>query len=195
MDWQQLNWADYTILSIIGFSTLVSLVRGFIREALSLFIWIGAFWIAYRLGPSFAQNFLMSVEAEGMRLPLGYGIVFISVLVGGAILNFAMSRLVYGTGLSGTDRVLGLVFGLARGILLVSILILVAPITAISKSTWWQQSELIPQFEGIAVYLSAILPEKMSQIPLLGNEKKALNELTVPPPPLAMPVSNTSNQK
>lgn len=178
MNWQDLNWLDYTILGVIGFSVLVSLVRGFIREALSLIIWVGAFWISYRCGHAFAAYFLSSIKGEGIRLALGYGLVFLAVLVAGAVISFIVSRLVYGTGMSGTDRVLGVVFGLARGIFLVSVMTLVVPLTAVSKSSWWEESQLIPQFEGLALYLRAMLPEKMDQIPILANEKKDLDQIS-----------------
>ncbi len=179
MSWQNLNWADYTILGIIGFSTLISLIRGFVREALSLIIWVGAFWIAYRYATPFAQQFLKGIQSEGMKTPVSFGILFLGVLILGALLNYIMSRLVSQTGLSGTDRVLGLVFGMGRGVFLVAVVALVVPMTAVNKSTWWQESQLVPEFEGLALYLHGMLPAKMDQIPLLSDEKKDLAQVIV----------------
>lgn len=169
-NWHNFNWVDYGILALVGFSTLVSLTRGFVREALSLVIWIGAFWIAYQFATPFAQQFLQSIDAEGMRVPLAFVLLFLGVLILGAILSYGVGRLVSTTGLSGTDRVLGLIFGMARGLFLVAIMILIIPMTAINQSSWWQQSQLVPQFDGLTLYLHSMLPTTLSKLPVLTEK-------------------------
>ncbi len=175
MNWQDFNWIDFTILGVIGVSTLVSLVRGFVREAISLVIWVAAFWAAYRFSAQFATTFLMSIDSNSVRLILSFLILFFGVLIAGAIVNYLVGSLVYSTGLSGTDRVLGLVFGFTRGGLLVAVIVLVASITMAEKSEAWQQSQLLPQFEGVAEWLKALLPEGIEQLKALPaqSEKKS----------------------
>lgn len=163
MNWQQFNWADYVVVGIILFSTLVSFVRGFLREALSLTIWIAALWLAYRFSSVVATNFLSSMSSN-FRTPLAFVIIFLGVLIAGAILNFFIGGVVYKTGLSGMDRMLGLVFGLARGILLIGVLILAAEMTAIPEDSWWQESQMIPQFESLVVWMRSILPKELEQL-------------------------------
>ncbi|HVV67898.1 MAG TPA: CvpA family protein [Gammaproteobacteria bacterium] len=177
MNLQNFNWADYTIAGIIIFSTLISLVRGFIREVLSLVIWIVALWVAYQYYTQFAARFLGSISSESLRGPLAFLIIFLGIVIIGAIINFLIGGLVYKTGLSGTDRVLGLVFGLARGVLLVAVLILAAQITAVTKESWWKESQLIPQFDGIAQWIYSILPAEIQKV-----GKEATGAATAPQP-------------
>lgn len=166
-----LNWIDYTILGIIAFSTLISLVRGFIREVLSLIIWAGALWIAYKFAGPFANQFLNTFESETLRYPLAFFIVFLMVLITGAIANYAIGRLVYQTGLSGTDRVLGLAFGLARGVLLVGVLLLAAALTNMNQNPAWAESKILPQFNGLVNWLYAMLPEKIEAIANIAQKE------------------------
>ncbi len=173
MNLQNFNWADYTIAGIIVFSTLVSLVRGFVREVLSLVVWILALWVAYQYYAEFAARFLGGISSESLRAPLAFLIIFLAILIVGAIINFIIGGLVYKTGLSGTDRVLGLVFGLARGVLLVAVLILAAQITAMPKESWWKESQLIPQFDGIAQWIHSILPEEIQKLGKETEKEKA----------------------
>lgn len=164
MAWQNFNWVDYTICVLIVFSTLISFSRGFVKEAISLIVWVGAFWVAYTFYETFATQFLGSIESPGIRAPIAFLILFVAVLIVGAIINHMISLLVYSTGLSGTDRVLGLVFGFARGVLLVAVLVLAASMTEIPKNTWWVHSQLIPKFEGIVSWLRNILPKEFDKL-------------------------------
>ncbi|AWK13832.1 colicin V production protein [Candidatus Fukatsuia symbiotica] len=142
-------WIDYVIIGIIVFSALVSLNRGFVREALSLVIWGCAFFIARHFYPYLAVYFT-SFENELIRNGTAIGILFIATLIIGAVVNSVMSCLVVRTGLSGTDRVLGVCFGALRGVLIVAaILFFVDTFTDFAQSIEWKQSQLIPQFSDI----------------------------------------------
>jgi membrane protein required for colicin V production len=193
MSWQDFNWIDFTILGVLGVSTLVSLVRGFVREAISLVIWVAAFWVAYRFSGQFAVSFLSSIESAGIRLVLSFLILFFGVLIVGAIANYAIGSLVYSTGLSGTDRVLGLIFGFGRGILFISVIVLVTSMSMAQKSEAWQGSQLLPQFEGIAEWLKALLPQQIEQLKDLPQQSEIKSQEILQkvqqaiPPILAIP--------
>lgn len=141
-----MSWVDVAILSLIAISALISLVRGFVREALSLAVWVAAFIIASQFYQDLAP-FFSGIGDEMLRNATAIALLFIATLIVGAIINFLLAQLVVKTGLSGTDRLLGLVFGVLRGVLVVSALLFFADsFTAMSEQPWWQQSLLIPHF-------------------------------------------------
>jgi len=155
-------WVDYAILAVVGISTLISLARGFVKEAISLVIWIGAFFIASSFYVNLA-SFLTNISDPFLRNAASIAILFIATLVLGALINYIIGQLVSKTGLSGTDRVLGLAFGALRGVLIVSaILFFMDAFTPASSSPWWQSSVLIPEFKLIVVWFFEYLKQSSS---------------------------------
>jgi membrane protein required for colicin V production len=154
-----MNWVDYAIIAVLLVSVLMGLFRGLISEVLSLAIWIAAFWVAWTFGPSVAGYFEHSIELPSARMLVAYGLCFIVVLIAGALVRFVISRLVEETGLSGTDRLLGMFFGFARGVLVVTLAIFLLGFTPFPRDPWWRESQLLPHFESVAGWLGERLPE------------------------------------
>jgi membrane protein required for colicin V production len=159
----RMNWADYTIIALLGLSVLMGLWRGFIGEVLALACWACAFWVAWLLGPALADRFSASISTASVRVLLAYALCFIAVLIAGAIVTFLIRKLVEGSGLSGTDRLLGMVFGLVRGAALVVLLVFLLGFTPASGDPWWRESRLLPNFENGAHWLSARLPAEAAR--------------------------------
>lgn len=160
-----MNWIDYVIIGIVGFSALVSLIRGFVREALSLVTWGCAFFVASHYF-SYLAVWFTGFEEPMVRNGVAIAALFIATLIVGAIVNYVIGSLVEKTGLSGTDRVLGVCFGALRGVLIVSaILFFLDTFTGFSKSTDWTQSQLVPQFSYIIRWFFDYLQSTSSFLP------------------------------
>jgi membrane protein required for colicin V production len=145
-----LTWVDWAIIAIIVISCLISLKRGFVKEALSLVTWIIAGVVAWMFGGALAQHLTEFIEMPSARIIAGCAILFVATLLVGALVNFLIGELVRVTGLSGTDRFLGMVFGGARGALLVVVLTGLLSLAPVQQDPWWQQSSLIPHFLIVA---------------------------------------------
>jgi len=157
-----MSWLDLVIIAIILISALISLVRGFVKESISLASWILAGFIAFRYFSALAELLLPYIESPTLRTGTAFSILFVCTLIIGAIINFMASQMVSKTGLSGTDRSLGVVFGGARGVLIVTMLVLLAGLTPMPAESWWQESASIEYFVTIAGWLKEILPQDIA---------------------------------
>lgn len=158
-----LIWIDYIIIGAIAISAVISLFRGFVKEVFSLLSWILAFWVAMRYGASVADQVFMMVSTPSARLALGYLASFIVTLIGGALFSHFMTLLVKQTQLQGTDRSLGLLFGGARGVLLVTLAVMLGKMTPLDQDPWWQESQLLVHFENLGVWVQAQLPPEVAE--------------------------------
>ena len=151
-------WIDYAILAIVGISAVISLMRGFIREALSLASWVVAFWIALEFWGEAAVWLDGYIEGPSERVGVAFIVIFFGVLLLCAIIIRLVCQLVEGTGLSGIDRTLGIVFGVLRGAVIAAVLVLLAGLTPLPRYSWWDQSLLLPHFVELGNELHAFLP-------------------------------------
>lgn len=157
-----LNFADIAILIVIGLSAVVSLFRGLVNEVLSLAAWVVAVWVAFTFTGPVASLFAGLVATPSVQLGLAFLVLLLGTLLLGGILNFLIGKLVESTGLSGTDRMLGVLFGIARGIAIITVLVVVAGLTPVPRDPWWQQSAFLPRFERLAHWAIGWLPPKVA---------------------------------
>ncbi|MFN7552346.1 MAG: CvpA family protein [Pseudomonadota bacterium] len=170
-----MNVADLAIAALIAASVVVGAVRGLVVEVLSIAIWAGAVALALALGGSVGEWFSAGIALPSLRAAVGHGLVFLGALAVGAVLMWLLRKAVRSTGLTGNDRLLGLLFGAARGVLLVTVLVVLAGLTPLPRDPWWAQSRLIPWFQGIAVGLAPHLPARL----------RDSIDFSAPPPPAA----------
>jgi len=155
------TWIDFTIIGVVLFSILISVIRGFVREALSLASWILAFWVAITFANPVAGLLENYINNPQLRMGVAFFSLFALTIILGAMLNYLISQVVKRTGLSGTDRVLGMVFGLSRGALIVALFLLLGSLSDFTQAPWWQQSTIIPVFKPISVWLKDFFPDNL----------------------------------
>ncbi|HBS27167.1 MAG TPA: colicin V production CvpA [Gammaproteobacteria bacterium] len=158
-----MHWVDIVVLVIIALSIIIGLFRGLIREALSLATWILAIWVGLTFADQVAAKLPFSLGSDTVQAVAAFGIIFIIILIIGAIINYLAGQLIDKTGLSGTDRMLGLVFGLLRGCLIIAILVLLASLTNMPNEDWWKDSLTLPYFDDIAAWLKGFLPPSLAE--------------------------------
>ncbi|MGA5586996.1 CvpA family protein [Pseudomonas siliginis] len=144
------TWVDWAIVAIIAISALISLSRGFVKEALSLLTWIIAGAVAWMFGGSLSEYLAGYIETPSARVIAGCAIMFVATLIVGAMINYLIGELVRVTGLSGTDRFLGMAFGAARGVLLVVVAVGLLSLGPVQQDGWRKESQLVPKFLLVA---------------------------------------------
>ena len=154
---------DYAVLFIIGSSVLVSVIRGFTREALSLLGWVIAFFAANALSGVAAEWFAPMINDASLRVLVGFVTVFVVTLILSSIAAMAVSRLLKNAGLGLEDRLLGGFFGFARGMLIVLVLVLVSGLTALPRQPAWSDAMLSPPLEALAAALKPWLPQAVAR--------------------------------
>ena len=152
--------ADWVIIVVLGGSCLMALFRGLVREALSLANWVVAALVARGASGLVSQWLSQWIDTPSIRYVIAFAVLMLVSLVIGGILIKLIVRLVRASGLGFADRVLGLMFGLARGVLLVLLgLALVRFGLPVEEDGWWQASRLVPIFN---VGLDWILPKLLA---------------------------------
>ena len=155
-------WIDVVILALIALSAILSLFRGFVREAVALATWLIALWVAMAFYEDLATILSQWITVPSAQKITAFAILFICVLLLGAIINFLAGKLVDKTGLTGTDKLLGVAFGVARGGVIVAILVLLAGLTPLPQDPWWQESQFIGYFQELAIWLRSYLPTEIA---------------------------------
>lgn len=120
-----MNWVDWTILAILSVSTLLSLRRGFVKEAMSLAGWIAAFFVSISFSARLSAQLADFITSDALRYAIAYVLLFTATLMLASLLNTLLAQMIHVTGLSNADRALGTVFGFVRGFVVVLVLMFV----------------------------------------------------------------------
>lgn len=163
---------DYVVLGIIFVSILVSIMRGFVREILSLAGWVIAFMAAGSFAGQFEPMLPSSITGESLRILIAFVVVFISVLLVMMLVTMLLSSAIKSVGLGFIDRLLGAFFGFLRGFVVVMILVLIAGLTGLPKQPFWQQALLNRPLETAAMEVVAWLPNEISQRISFENDEE-----------------------
>ena len=151
---------DVVIIFVIVLSALFGILRGFMKESISLAKWVIATWIAETFAPKLAPMLPAAIESEAVRQAISFLTLFILVFLLGTLISHLVTRMLIKTGLTSVDRVLGLGFGLLRGVLIIMIFVIVGGhFPQLPRQDWWQQSMLLERFENIVVWIQDYIPD------------------------------------
>lgn len=153
---------DYMLLGVLVISGLVGALRGLIREALSLVIWALALWCASRFGGQAARLFSTALNDPLWQLWAGRLALFVGVLFAGSLVAWLVGYFVRRSVITGTDRILGMLFGIARGVALAGVLALVLELGGFATEPWWRESKLLPYATTVGGELREAVEEQLA---------------------------------
>ncbi|MDH3645206.1 MAG: CvpA family protein [Gammaproteobacteria bacterium] len=162
---------DILIVGVIAISALIGLFRGFFPELLSLLTWVVAVWSGWNFSELVEPYITGKLNSPFLELWVSRGMIFVAVLLIGGLIGQLVALAIRQTGLSGTDRSLGLLFGLVRGVVIFGVAVLFAGTLNLSNEPWWQESRAIPYGVQVADWIHSMLPEQLAQH--LPNESAA----------------------
>jgi membrane protein required for colicin V production len=154
---------DYVVLGIVSVSVLLSITRGVVREIVSLLGWVTAFFVASHYAINFEPLLPQTVEDESLRMLIVFVMTFFVALVVVMMGSMLLSKLVRSVGLGLIDRIMGAVFGFARGLFVILIIVLAAGFTALPEQPFWQQALLSEPLEMIVIQVIPWLPEDLKE--------------------------------
>lgn len=154
---------DYVLLAIVAMSALVGLWRGLISEVVALLAWIVALGAAWLYATDVAVIFEGRIEEPAWRQVAGFALIFIGVLLLAAVLRFLLRELLRMAGMGPVDRMFGTFFGIARGLAIAFVLVLVGGMLGMAKEPWWADSLLAPPLETAVVASKPWLPDVVAE--------------------------------
>ena len=154
---------DCAVLVVIALSSLLGLWRGVVSEVLALLAWLAAFVAARMWGGTAAESLGMWLRDPVLRQVLGFVAVFVATLVLFGVVRFFLARLLRLVGLGLVDRFLGMLFGIARGLLVVLAGVLLGGLTELPRQAWWREAILAPPLETAVLALKPWLPKQAAQ--------------------------------
>ena len=169
---------DILIVVAVAISIVVGFIRGFFKEAISIAALLFAIWAALYFGPAVGDISRSWLSSEELQTWFGRILVFAVILSIGGLLGWGVSKIIRVSALSGIDRMLGSLFGAARGVLLLAVFILGGQFAGFDNDDWWLGSRLIPHFEVVADWIKQMAP--MGYDLLIPDEESETIPIDVP---------------
>ena len=155
---QTLSAVDWILLAVLGLSLLLGLWRGIVQEVLSLVGWVAAFYVSQLYAPLAAAWLPMEGSSQILRYAAGFVVVFIAVLVATALVSWVVKKLVSAVGLGPLDRLLGSVFGLMRGVVILLAVTVFVGMTPMRETEGWKQAQGAQWLQQFLHVLKPVLP-------------------------------------
>ena len=154
---------DYVVLGIVALSLALGLWRGVVGEVIAIIAWIAAVMGALEFGTATGQAVFAGIADPAIRALAGCTLIFVGILVAMALVRLAVRQMVKALGLSLSDRLLGMIFGLARGVLVVLVLVAAGGMTSAPQQPWWQEAALAPPLETAVLAVKPLLPDELAK--------------------------------
>ncbi|MEQ1767256.1 MAG: CvpA family protein [Methylotenera sp.] len=154
---------DYVVLVIIGLSIVLSMMRGFFREALAILGWIAAFIVAKTYANQILPMMPDNIPNESLRILAAFLVLFLATLLVTSLLAIALSAIFNKIGLGWLNRLLGALFGLVRGILIVCIVVFLAGLTDVPQDTRWRNAMFSAPVEALVISMLPWVPNSIAK--------------------------------
>jgi membrane protein required for colicin V production len=151
---------DWILSAILAASMLLGVWRGLVYEVLSVIGWIAAFVLAQWFAPTVAAQLPMESSGDTLRYAAAFILVFVASVFAAGLISALMKKVISAVGLRPVDRMLGAIFGLFRGVILLLAVSVVVHMTALQESEWWLESKGAPMLMTLLKGLRPMLPEK-----------------------------------
>ena len=155
-----MNWLDLLLLGLVVFSTIAGLMRGLLREVITLVTWITAVWVAWKFAALLEPHLGGTLAYESVRTWAARAIIFIAVVLVGSGVALIVNHFVRLSLFSGTDRACGAVFGLLRGCVMAGLFVIFCHAVRLDEEPWWRSSMMVPYAEHSANVLRALVGER-----------------------------------
>ncbi len=158
-----MNLADYLVILAVLLSAIIGAVRGFLREAVATVTLILAIFLAWTFADKLAPHLGGLLKSEPAATWAARALIFFLVLLVGMAVGALLSYFVRLSLFSGTDRFLGFLFGLLRGVLMLGVFVILGQLLRLDGEHWWQKSKLMPYGESVANGLRAIVGDQLER--------------------------------
>jgi membrane protein required for colicin V production len=158
-----MNLADYLVILAVLLSAIVGAVRGFLREAVAFVALILAIIAAWTFADQLAPHLGGLLKSEPVATWAARALIFFLVLLVGMAIAAVLGYFVRLSLFSGTDRLLGFVFGLLRGVIMLGVFVILGQLLELDGERWWQKSKLMPYGESVASGLRSIVGDQLER--------------------------------
>ncbi|KTC78281.1 CvpA family protein [Legionella brunensis] len=170
----QWYWVDLLIIAVIALSVITGLIRGFVKELIALSVWVLAIWLAFSYSQTLDPWLQKYIQDKTARTVTAFILILVATLIAGGIVNALLSFILKRSGLSGTDRILGMGFGFVRGVFIVALIMVVIKMTSLPYQEYSSNSKLYAKFDPAVDWLYNMMPEFIKQVKIFDKPGLAL---------------------
>lgn len=171
----QFHWIDIGISVVIGLSVVTGLFRGFVKELVALCVWMLALWLGFNYSQVLDPWLQSYVQEPTARSAIAFIIILFATLLAGGVVNALLSFILKRTGLSGTDRTLGMGFGFIRGVFIVALLMVAVKMTSLPYQQYAQESKLYAHFDPVVALIYSHLPDLIKQVKTVDKSENIID--------------------